>query len=651
MSGSGKTSNSSNSLSTGANMERQGQDLYDDQDYEVYEEGLLNDIEEAYNKDLNHLKTDDDGWGTSSNTTFGNDDDVEDNEALMMLMKNSDNSIKKKSSAEEGLDGEGDYPNDSDDQQSIGSTATTNTGSGGVNSDPNASSGSSKMLLTQMMDVQRLTKRSRLLGLAICLAGAVAASFFIVIGIRNAQTDSIEDFTTRADELSLVVETTWNDYQRTAASTHEICRRGRHRGDGGTAVTRDEFREFYEYTRYGGDGLDFQAIQCSPNVTHEERASYEANSKAYYEQRLSDQGYNYTGFTGLIWDWDTMSVVGVDKPSPPKPFYFPINYIEPVASNEGAIDLDLYSDPVAGAALLERAVATHSPILTGRLKTVQETDANAYSVIIYHPGVPLSTDPEDFKSDMIAILLVRIPSLLERVSRLQEENLGLYLYDNRDDGTKEFLGAAVYNVNKTSGSTDTIIQDEVDYETFRKAVTSDHGLDLLNKNRVYEHTVDIASGSWTIVIIPVDDTYQPEIALVLFGGVMLLVASIGIAYWMYANNMRRVIEIYQAKVQAEAERTIVANLFPENVRERLLEGTEAKNLALKQQTRSYGGIAGTKGSHVRRSGSITQLDSIMGNKNRKLDQQPFDHLTSEGLFGSKPIADFHPGMYFDLVHN
>ena len=65
MSGSGKTSNSSNSLSTGVNMERQGQDVYDDQDYEVYEEGLLNDIEEAYNKDLNHLTTDDDGWGTS----------------------------------------------------------------------------------------------------------------------------------------------------------------------------------------------------------------------------------------------------------------------------------------------------------------------------------------------------------------------------------------------------------------------------------------------------------------------------------------------------------------------------------------------------------------------------------------------------------
>ena len=117
-------------------------------------------------------------------------------------------------------------------------------------------------------------------------------------------------------------------------------------------------------------------------------------------------GYNYTGITWLIWDWDSMSVIGVEKPAPIVPFYFPIHFLEPVEGNEGPIDVKLWSYPVLGAALIQQAITTFKPILTGRLQMVQETAKNAYSVIIYHQGIPLSTDPPGKVPRMIANLLV-----------------------------------------------------------------------------------------------------------------------------------------------------------------------------------------------------------------------------------------------------
>ena len=91
--------------------------------------------------------------------------------------------------------------------------------------------------------------------------------------------------------------------------------------------------------------------------------------------------------------------------------------------------------------------------------------------------------------------------------------------------------------------------------------------------------------------------------------------------------MIRMVEIYETKAkQAAAERSIVASLFPENVRDRLIEGAQAQN--------------------EEENNKLTF---------RNTDKKPstsVDQHSSEGLFGSKPIADFHPEatlMFADLV--
>lgn len=479
----------------------------------------------------------------------------------------------------------------------------------GSSSHQQSSSNDTSAFLTDvdLIDIKRMTRRTRLFGLLVLLLGCAASTIFLYFGLVSANDDASERFASRAKELTLVVETTWLEYERTAASAHEICSRG----DG---TTRQEFREFYEYLL--ADGIEFQSIQCVPNVTHAERAEHEAEAKQYWEERVPS--FEYPGFTGIIFDSVVGAVTGVTSPEPERPFYFPIKYCEPAISNLNAIDLDVYIDEEVFKPLLDFSIQNLQPVLSGRINTVQETEENAYSVLVYHPGVPLSTQPGKVP-DVLSSLVVRIPSLLERVARLQEEDLAVYLYDVRPDETREFLGAAEYNVDKSGSTpTETLFLREIDLESLEATKDS---------NRFYLDTIDIASGSWQVAIVPVDSTYEPQDTLVIFGASMLFVASIGIAIWMY-TNMRRVVDIYKAKAEAEAERTIVANLFPENVRERLLRGAEAQNAMNKEKAR------------MKPFGRVPEIASAVN-----------DPLTSEGLFGSKPIADFHPEatlMFADL---
>lgn len=454
----------------------------------------------------------------------------------------------------------------------------------------------------EYVDIEAMTRRTNLFALLVLLLGSCSSAAFLYFGLTNVNNDADERFDTRARELSQVVETTWLEYERIAASAHEICSRG------GNQTTRTEFQEFYEYLV--ADSIEFQSIQCVPNVSHAERAAHEKEAKAYWETRVP--GFQYPGFTGIIFDSVEGVVTGVESPEREYPFYFPIKYCEPPGPNLNAIDLDVYADKVTFTPLLDYCIQHQKPVLSGRIKTVQETEDQAYSVLVYHPGVPLSTQPGKVPN-MLSSLVVRVPSLLQRVSRLQEENLAVYLYDIRPDGRKEFLAAAAYYVHD---------QDTPDKVIFLQEDTYEDILQNYSQNRLYEDVIPIASGSWDVVIVPVDDTYDPNNKLVIFGGVMLFVASVGIALWMH-TNMKRMVDVYRAKAEAEAERTIVANLFPENVRERLLRGTEAQN-AIRKGNAKMGGL-------------------------RPVQDDP---LSSEGLFGSKPIADFHPEatiLFADLV--
>jgi class 3 adenylate cyclase len=98
---------------------------------------------------------------------------------------------------------------------------------------------------------------------------------------------------------------------------------------------------------------------------------------------------------------------------------------------------------------------------------------------------------------------------------------------------------------------------------------------------------------------------------------MIFAAALALAIWMY-NNMVRANKINELQAKAQTERAIVQSLFPSNVRDRLIQDAEsqvARNKSLKKAHKS--------------------MNDFPLNKPASMNL-----LTSEGIFGSKPIADF-----------
>lgn len=102
---------------------------------------------------------------------------------------------------------------------------------------------------------------------------------------------------------------------------------------------------------------------------------------------------------------------------------------------------------------------------------------------------------------------------------------------------------------------------------------------------------------------------------------MIIISAIGMTAFLL-HNARSVYTIHEAKATAETERNIVAPLFPEKVIARMLEEAEAQKAARKEKD--------LRRQLKRSPGSVTESSSNE------------DKLSSEGLFGSKPITDFYP---------
>ena len=387
--------------------------------------------------------------------------------------------------------------------------------------------------------------------LLILLLSLAACAGFLVHGVRRARAEAAADFDRRALELVHLLESTWLEYEHAALQLHNTCRQSRN-------TTRSEFRAVYEYLL--ASGLQLESAQCSPNVTHAQRAWYEAEARAFYAQHYPT--VNYQGIIGFV-ERRHVNETGhkqeqdlVVVPSPPRPFYFPVHYLEPVLPNAPAIELDMYSFP-SQKLEIDLAVATRQPVLSARLIVVQEQeDSLAYSVIIYHPGVYLEGDgpvPTE-----LSLVLVRIPSLLERVAQVQEESLAVYLYDTtvlNTGGAPAFLGAGNFrihnrNVDATAaegGGTTVEILDEIEYDEFRHQQR--------HQRLYYETTVPITpSGStWKVAVVPLDDTFDPYVIYVGFGGAMIVTAGLFLAIW-YHSHLQRDARLHAVRAASEAEK-------------------------------------------------------------------------------------------------
>jgi len=187
------------------------------------------------------------------------------------------------------------------------------------------------------------------------------------------------------------------------------------------------------------------------------------------------------------------------------------------------------------------------PALTDRLRLVQEKEAVAYGVVLMHPGYNLTTT--DFAADRwprdLASIVIRIPDLLRRATENQGSPALVYVYDRSDSsGGAIFLGGV--DITPARGQASELVFVEE-----RELV------ELGGSSKLYrEFDVTIANKQWTIAVLAVNGTYEPDLLFVILGGVIIVLVTIGLSWWVHINTLR-VAKTNRLRAEAEAEKAVL----------------------------------------------------------------------------------------------
>jgi len=336
-----------------------------------------------------------------------------------------------------------------------------------------------------LQKIKRSARRTWIITFLMIVMGAAASGCFLYLGISSAEDDTKDSFDRRAHDLSKEIVSSWRDYETAALWIHEACRDWR---DG--SFTRADFRVLHNYIISGG--LDFFLAEWVPNITHTERPALEAEAAAYY---ANDTNVDYKGFVGLEMNPNDPEEIGI-FPRSVEPVYFPIHFLEPYERIGEAAHLDLYSIIYERLAI-ETAIQKFEPVLTERFAIVSQ-ETHGYSVSLIHPGVPLPNETHVEPRDL-ALMLIHIRSLLARAARFQGGSLAVYLYDATavvDGSPQQYLGGVEIKVGE-DGEQELSYYPEIELEDVQKAA-----------HQYYEETTQVATRTWKIVVVPVDNEYD-----------------------------------------------------------------------------------------------------------------------------------------------
>jgi len=431
--------------------------------------------------------------------------------------------------------------------------------------------------------LQSRANSSQLIVVLIVVLGLACCATVLAVGIMAAKSQQEQQFNRDALDLVNKVQSQFTQYVSAAALVHNRCRRT-DKGSNSTVdnstqgelpfleayCTREDFTDLYEYL-VKGTGLDFKAVQYDPYVPHSQRQLYEEAARAYYREHYPH--INYTGFRGFEKELSQGLFPRSDQP-----FYYPIHYMEPILGNEAAIDLDYYSH-ASRRRTLEAALGDGKPALTDRLVLVKDPDAASrcteaddasYGVVLMHPGVKLSAETRHTSNTVsagvwpldLSSIVICLPSLLRNsVEGEVSKGMSVYVHDVSDSsGTVKFLGGLRVDV-LGNGSSLLTFSPEIDLEELSdRSQTSSK---INSEGLIYQEHIEVANKVWTISIIANENTYTPAIVFVAIGGVVVFLASVGLAFWVRGNSERSR-KFNELKSKAESEK---AALILENARQ------------------------------------------------------------------------------------
>jgi len=434
-------------------------------------------------------------------------------------------------------------------------------------------------------NVRRRHRTALIPALILCLGG-VASGIILFFGIPAAQSDQTKQFQRLSEDLLQQVAITMQEYTMAALWLQQSSRKGKQ--------TREEFRNVYEYLV--STGLDFAGFAYLPNVTHAERASMENETRMFLNEVRP--GFPYQGFN----KFEVRSDGTVNTDLEELPFYFPTHYNEPLEGNWNFLDFNTYSTGYLKDSI-DLATSTYEAVLTDKLPCF-----SLDCIALLHPGIRLSSDPPSSISRDVSLFLLRIPTLLASVAAgvAIEEPVSVFLYDTTDQNIEaDFLGAALlgqtdrtycdryhcgsnnspqsvsqyggmgerrmallkeleedrdvfFNKTATTPGKFQPIQEGKFPLTFKGEVTLEKARS--SRNKLYQGKLWIASRQWTVVVVAENGTFESELGFVIFGSVMIFIACVCLALWMYTTTLRGA-KMSAMKSTAEAEKasTMVEN--------------------------------------------------------------------------------------------
>jgi hypothetical protein len=384
------------------------------------------------------------------------------------------------------------------------------------------------------------------ISLLIIIIGLGVATTILALTIPDQKRAQLTRFQKVADESFLRFSSALDYYKYSGLWLHQACRNRN--------MSFDEYRGVYQYI--SSTGLEFQGLACGYNVSSSERVAFENQSRTYLKAHYPEADYH--GFIGYSTNLSTGDLqLG---PMPNVSHYFVTHFVEPLENpyNQQAIDFDMFTSHYDSKIVLQ-SLKTGSLTVTERLRLLpppkNASEPYEYSLTMAHPGLPLRVlaDP-DGRSDAhyhdVALLVIRFVALLQKAYQNMsvDDEMVLSVYDSTASvvavkGQPAFLGGITLGPNPMSYNA------EVSYTEF-----------LDDFSQRMSKTLVLAERQWTMVAIAKCGTYEPDYFVTVFGALMIVVASLCAALWVYSRSRARAervtLTLDNAKRAAQAERDL-----------------------------------------------------------------------------------------------
>lgn len=255
--------------------------------------------------------------------------------------------------------------------------------------------------------------RSRLIGVAMPLVAMLAGLAVTFVLVLRAEDSRLQlQFDTNASAVNKALAENFSAVLNASFSLNSFFQAA-------GLVDRDKFGVFANSVLTRNKHI--QALSWVPRIPIEQRTSY--------EQSFRDQGYK--DFTIKEMGENRQFIKAQERAE-----YFPVTYIEPLATNKQALGFDLSSEPVRGETLTE-ARTSRSVSVTRPIQLVQDGQPNQAVLLVMPVYLANISDAEPGFSGFLSTV-VRIDSLVNAAMQglnLDDMNVALLYYDAENHAT------------------------------------------------------------------------------------------------------------------------------------------------------------------------------------------------------------------------